>query len=629
MSKRHFKILIYSIVVWVTLASVAIENDLAFVDHSKTWIISGFSYDDLDGDIYAGDRIWVLVHRGRIQSVSKIRPNASNDMPLITTNDWIFPGFIDMHNHIFYNMAPLWNQAKGQFLNRYEWRNKSKDYKKNLRALKPFKTAIGKCVSVRYAELKALAGGTTTIQGVGGYDYQKCAQNFGIQNFEIKNEFITEEILKSSVDPLNAPAMKAFFDPIISPQLQHGKTYLEAYEAAQYDEDVYESFEEFQEAIKSHEEALEQYEDNLEQGLLGLEEPTAPEAPFTEKQMDEINAQLIYDKRVDAARRSMEKHFEKNNLGLFAHVAEGMHDDLWNQREFGYLRSMGWVQKNFILIHALGLTKEDLRYVAKKGAHIVWSPFSNLLLYGETLDMKAVKESGVNVSIGPDWSLTGSKNVFDEVKFAKKYLDKFYPGLYTEKELVNMITVNAAKAVGLQGNLGTIAEGAIANLVLLKKDSESSAYTQFFNSDQEDISLVITNGKPLYGDYSILKTIQQRFNDNTKIEELPSVNCQLDQPKAYRLPYSDDELELPEFKTLSSILKKMDELRVEMTESTRLSRIDPILDCEHLAENPDDYKYRWNHFVDLEIQFNHEHRKELRKADNLDDHWSPSDDHLW
>ena len=49
---------------------------------------------------------------------------------------------------------------------------------------------------------------------------------------------------------------------------------------------------------------------------------------------------------------------------------------------------------------------------------MVWSPMSNLLLYGGTADIAAALAAGVRIGIGSDWSPSGSKNLLGELKVA-------------------------------------------------------------------------------------------------------------------------------------------------------------------------------------------------------------------
>ena len=57
--------------------------------------------------------------------------------------------------------------------------------------------------------------------------------------------------------------------------------------------------------------------------------------------------------------------------------------------------------------------------LAAHGGSIVWSPFSNLALYGETTDVATAIGLGIKVALGPDWSPTASKNLLHELKVAR------------------------------------------------------------------------------------------------------------------------------------------------------------------------------------------------------------------
>jgi len=104
----------------------------------------------------------VLAIRGDI--VSEVRP-PSGSFDAIDTHSYILPGFIDLHNHITWNVFPRW-RTYTLFANRYEWQQRA-DYKI---ALNTPRALLGKehqdeCDANEYAEIKALVGGATSIVG--------------------------------------------------------------------------------------------------------------------------------------------------------------------------------------------------------------------------------------------------------------------------------------------------------------------------------------------------------------------------------------------------------------------------------------------------------------------------------
>lgn len=77
----------------------------------------------------------------------------------------------------------------------------------------------------------------------------------------------------------------------------------------------------------------------------------------------------------------------------------------------------------FAGIHCLALTASDFQILAAHGASMVWSPLSNYVLYGRTADIQAAKSSQVLIGLGADWSFSGSKNLFGEMKVARAVSD--------------------------------------------------------------------------------------------------------------------------------------------------------------------------------------------------------------
>ncbi len=106
---------------------------------------------------------WIVLENGKIKSIGDKKPTIK-DARVIETDDIVFPGFVDLHNHPFYAVFPRWKAPK-VFANRYEWRG-------DPAYLTAIQNPEGKLVTsqfcniVAYVELKALIGGTTSILGV-------------------------------------------------------------------------------------------------------------------------------------------------------------------------------------------------------------------------------------------------------------------------------------------------------------------------------------------------------------------------------------------------------------------------------------------------------------------------------
>ena len=98
------------------------------------------------------------------------------------------------------------------------------------------------------------------------------------------------------------------------------------------------------------------------------------------------------------------------------HLAEGIDEP--SRAEFDVLLTNDLLMDELMIIHGTALTATEFGHMANAGASLVWSPMSNLVLYGDTADVIAADEAGVRISIAPDWAPSGAKNVLGEVKIA-------------------------------------------------------------------------------------------------------------------------------------------------------------------------------------------------------------------
>lgn len=226
---------------------------------------------------------------------------------------------------------------------------------------------------------------------------------------------------------------------------------------------------------------------------------------------DLITTGATAKERIESFRRALDN---EGRGAYFYHLSEGI--DARARQHFFNLRENDLIQEKLVGIHSLGLHKEDLVEMRKKGAKVVWSPFSNQLLYGETMDLKTLKASKVLFSLGCDWSPSGSKNMLQELKVAW-HTNKEQDEVFTAFELIQAATSNAAAVTGWQDFVGTLAEGKLADILVLA-GVEDDPYMQLIKAVEKEVILVIIDGIPRYGDLAFMKTL--RFDMNNKLEEI-------------------------------------------------------------------------------------------------------------
>jgi 5-methylthioadenosine/S-adenosylhomocysteine deaminase len=356
----------------------------------------------------------VYVKGGTIAAVQKVAdpaPAGFDGVTVVDTKGTIYPGLIDLHDHMSYNALQLWDVPK-RFTNRDQWAQ-GDVYRKLVTGPMKVLAHTPKYVPaiVRYVECKALVGGTTTSQGIALSSYA------GIQRFYkgvVRNVEQTDD-----------------------PELPEAGTHIADVEAKDRDK--------FLKRLKS-----------FECLLLHLSEGT--------------------DERA-------RQHF----LAL-----QGPDGD-WA------------VTRSLAGIHCVALQKTDFEVLAKAGAGMVWSPLSNLLLYGATADVAEARKAGVLMALGPDWSPSGSKNLLGELKVAR-LVDRLDGSGMSDYDLIALATRNPAKILGWDKALGTVEAGKRADLLVVSGQT-GDAHAHLFDCGEHDVEFVVVNGVPRYGASRLMRKL--------------------------------------------------------------------------------------------------------------------------
>ncbi|WP_206079502.1 amidohydrolase family protein [Polyangium spumosum] len=161
------------------------------------------------------------------------------------------------------------------------------------------------------------------------------------------------------------------------------------------------------------------------------------------------------------------------------------------------------------IVHGTAFGEAEFTKMADVGMSLVWSPRSNVFLYGggtdltKTTNVPLAMSLGINVALAPDWSLGGSQNLLDELRFADRVDNEAFGDVLSPLMLVQMVTVNAAKALGLSDVLGSLEVGKKADVTVIAGDG-SVPFESVLAARPRDVSLVVVNGVPLYGDAALV-----------------------------------------------------------------------------------------------------------------------------
>jgi len=132
------------------------------------------------------------------------------------------------------------------------------------------------------------------------------------------------------------------------------------------------------------------------------------------------------------------------------------------------LHELGATGPGFIAIHAVHLTPEDIELLAVHGGHVVHCPASNMKLASGIAPVAQFVARGINVALGTDGAASNNRlDIFGEMRLAA-LLAKVAtgdPAALPAQTVLAAATLGAARALGLERDIGSLAAGKKADVI--------------------------------------------------------------------------------------------------------------------------------------------------------------------
>jgi len=195
--------------------------------------------------------------------------------------------------------------------------------------------------------------------------------------------------------------------------------------------------------------------------------------------------------------------------GIHTHACENKTEtarvqELRGATEIKYLHSRGVTGENLLLAHCVWVDSESLDILEKTGTKVSHCPSTNLKLASGIAPVTEMQKRGICVSLGADGAAANNNlNAFVEMRHAA-LLPKgtlFDPTALSARQVFEMATINGAKALGLQHEIGTIEVGKKADIVILNLNKPNTIpHTNLFSTivyaaGPENVETVIVDGK--------------------------------------------------------------------------------------------------------------------------------------
>ncbi|EKD82469.1 MAG: chlorohydrolase family protein [uncultured bacterium] len=203
-------------------------------------------------------------------------------------------------------------------------------------------------------------------------------------------------------------------------------------------------------------------------------------------------------------------------LPFIIHVGEGTHQDI--REEIEQLNRLGAIEKNTVLVNGTFLEDTELQLIASRGSAIVWLPNSSERIFGRQPDINKILELKIPVTIGTDSSITGTTNLLAELKSAWQYSQKHLNGRISARDLVKMVTSDAARIFGIEKQVGAVVPGRKADFIVFNQQADTDIFEQFISMKPENFSMVVHQGMMMVGNDEFRKISAIDFSQYSEVK---------------------------------------------------------------------------------------------------------------
>ena len=178
-----------------------------------------------------------------------------------------------------------------------------------------------------------------------------------------------------------------------------------------------------------------------------------------------------------------------------------------------YLADTGLASRHLCAAHCVWVTDAEQALIAERSVNVLHCPGSNLKLGSGLAPIVELRARGVCVSLGSDGAACNNRlDMFDEMRLAATLQAvRKGPGRLPAREVLWMATRGGARALGLDGAIGSLEAGKRADLVVVARDrphlqpDRDPWSTLVYAARGSDVRLVMVEGEVLVRDFALTR----------------------------------------------------------------------------------------------------------------------------
>ncbi len=210
--------------------------------------------------------------------------------------------------------------------------------------------------------------------------------------------------------------------------------------------------------------------------------------------------------------KEISQYAKQNKMMVTMHILETVDDDQHSLEKYGkttmrVLEDAGILDTDFLGVHAIRVSKDDLSLFKQYNVKISYNPLANMILGSGIAPIVDLSKAGIKISLGTDGAASNDSQNLIEVMKAGALIQKANnhdSAALSAWEVFSMATDQGAACIGMDDKIGAIEVGKQADLIIvdLQKANTTPCYDPIasfvYSGNSENIDTVIVNGEVIY-----------------------------------------------------------------------------------------------------------------------------------
>ena len=238
----------------------------------------------------------------------------------------------------------------------------------------------------------------------------------------------------------------------------------------------------------------------------------------------------------DHGLKEIATYARENNLIVTMHILETIDDDQHSLEKYGkttmrVLEDIGILETDFLGVHAIRVSEDDLALFKKYQTRISYNPLANMILGSGVAPIVNLTKHGIPISLGTDGAASNdSQNLFEVMKTGAllQKVQNHDSAALSAREIFSMATDQGAACINMADEVGSLVEGKKADIITidLQRSNTTPCYDPIaslvYSGNSENIAMVMVDGEIIFDQGKMTKVNEQDvlFRAQQKAEEL-------------------------------------------------------------------------------------------------------------